>query len=56
MNADCKNMKAVTPVAVLLTSWSMGLSHPVVGEFVKVFVIVIGVVIASFGEFSIPTF
>ena len=38
------------PVAVLLTSWSMGLKEPNVKEFLNVSAIVVGVMIASFGE------
>ncbi|KAK3683481.1 triose-phosphate transporter family-domain-containing protein [Podospora appendiculata] len=43
-------LKATTPVAVLIASWSLGVSQPNLKVFLNVSVIVIGVVIASFGE------
>ncbi|KAI9761552.1 MAG: hypothetical protein M4579_000943 [Chaenotheca gracillima] len=43
-------LKATTPVAVLLASWSLGVSQPNFKVLFNVSFIVIGVVIASFGE------
>ncbi|TLS25926.1 hypothetical protein PpBr36_07187 [Pyricularia pennisetigena] len=43
-------LKATTPVAVLLSSWVLGVAQPNLRVFLNVSVIVIGVVIASFGE------
>ncbi|KAK0634854.1 triose-phosphate transporter family-domain-containing protein [Bombardia bombarda] len=43
-------LKATTPVAVLIASWSLGVSQPNLKVFLNVSVIVVGVVIASFGE------
>ncbi|KAH0359201.1 DUF250 domain membrane protein, partial [Aureobasidium melanogenum] len=43
-------IKATTPVAVLITSWVMGLSPPNLKTLGNVSFIVIGVIIASFGE------
>ncbi|KAI4732217.1 hypothetical protein E4T50_17192, partial [Aureobasidium sp. EXF-12298] len=43
-------IKATTPVAVLTTSWVMGLSPPNLKTLRNVSFIVIGVIIASFGE------
>ncbi|KAG2168020.1 hypothetical protein VTO58DRAFT_104053 [Aureobasidium pullulans] len=43
-------IKATTPVAVLITSWVMGLSPPNMKTLGNVSFIVIGVIIASFGE------
>ncbi|KAI9846714.1 MAG: hypothetical protein M1837_003770 [Sclerophora amabilis] len=43
-------LKATTPVAVLLASWSLGVSQPNLKVLFNVSFIVIGVVIASFGE------
>ncbi|MCJ1446431.1 MAG: hypothetical protein MMC23_006936 [Stictis urceolatum] len=43
-------LKATTPVAVLLVSWAMGLKEPSFKTFFNVSFIVIGVIIASFGE------
>ncbi|KAI9674156.1 MAG: solute carrier 35 member [Caeruleum heppii] len=43
-------LKATTPVAVLLASWSLGVSQPNMKVLFNVSFIVIGVVIASFGE------
>ena len=42
--------QATTPVAVLLASWSLGVSPPNLKTLGNVSFIVIGVVIASFGE------
>ena len=38
------------PVAVLLSSWSLGVSQPNLKVFLNVSIIVVGVVIASIGE------
>lgn len=38
------------PVAVLISSWSLGVSQPNLKVFLNVSMIVVGVVIASFGE------
>jgi len=43
-------LKATTPVAVLLSSWVLGVSQPNLKVFLNVSAIVVGVVIASFGE------
>ncbi|TLD25637.1 hypothetical protein PspLS_06017 [Pyricularia sp. CBS 133598] len=43
-------LKATTPVAVLLSSWVLGVAQPNLRVFLNVSVIVVGVVIASFGE------
>ncbi|PGH06058.1 hypothetical protein AJ80_08226 [Polytolypa hystricis UAMH7299] len=43
-------LKATTPVAVLLTTWGLGMSPPNMKILFNVSFIVIGVVIASFGE------
>lgn len=43
-------LKATTPVAVLLSSWVLGVAKPNLRVFLNVSVIVVGVVIASFGE------
>lgn len=43
-------LQATTPVAVLLASWSLGVSQPSLKVFLNVSAIVVGVVIASFGE------
>ncbi|KAL9602694.1 MAG: hypothetical protein Q9219_001684 [cf. Caloplaca sp. 3 TL-2023] len=43
-------LKATTPVAVLLASWAVGTEKASMATFAKVALIVIGVVIASFGE------
>jgi len=43
-------LKATTPVAVLLSSWVMGIAQPNMKLLLNVSAIVIGVVIASFGE------
>jgi hypothetical protein len=43
-------LKATTPVAVLVSSWSLGVSQPSLKVFLNVSVIVIGVIIASIGE------
>ena len=44
------NPKATTPVAVLLASWSLGVAPPNLKTLGNVSFIVIGIVIASFGE------
>ncbi|KAI4243961.1 MAG: hypothetical protein L6R40_003172 [Gallowayella cf. fulva] len=43
-------LKATTPVAVLLAGWALGTEKPNVNNLFKVSFIVIGVIIASFGE------
>ncbi|KAL2116701.1 hypothetical protein VTJ04DRAFT_8869 [Mycothermus thermophilus] len=43
-------LKATTPVAVLFSSWMLGVSQPNLRVFLNVSVIVIGVIIASVGE------
>ncbi|KAK4455498.1 triose-phosphate transporter family-domain-containing protein [Podospora aff. communis PSN243] len=43
-------LKATTPVAVLISSWVLGVSQPNLKVFLNVSVIVVGVIIASFGE------
>ncbi len=43
-------LKATTPVAVLLASWSLGVSQPNFKVLFNVSFIVIGIIIASFGE------
>ncbi|KAI4152934.1 MAG: hypothetical protein L6R39_001715 [Caloplaca ligustica] len=43
-------LKATTPVAVLLAGWAVGTEKPEMATLFKVSFIVIGVVIASFGE------
>ncbi|KAK4240240.1 triose-phosphate transporter family-domain-containing protein [Achaetomium macrosporum] len=43
-------LKATTPVAVLISSWALGVSQPNLKVFLNVSAIVIGVIIASFGE------
>jgi len=43
-------LKATTPVAVLLATWAMGIAPPSMKTLGNVSFIVIGVVIASFGE------
>ncbi|KAL2155308.1 hypothetical protein VTH82DRAFT_49 [Thermothelomyces myriococcoides] len=43
-------LKATTPVAVLLSSWALGVSQPSLKVFLNVSAIVIGVIIASIGE------
>ncbi|KAI0013326.1 TPT-domain-containing protein [Xylariaceae sp. FL0662B] len=43
-------IKATTPVAVLLSSWAMGLAPPNIKQLLNVSAIVVGVMIASFGE------
>ncbi|KAK6197134.1 hypothetical protein LQW54_010876 [Pestalotiopsis sp. IQ-011] len=43
-------LKATTPVAVLLSSWTMGIAAPNMKLLMNVSAIVVGVVIASFGE------
>ncbi|KAI1376151.1 TPT-domain-containing protein [Hypoxylon crocopeplum] len=43
-------IKATTPVAVLLSSWAMGLAPPNMRQLMNVSAIVVGVMIASFGE------
>jgi drug/metabolite transporter (DMT)-like permease len=42
--------QATTPVAVLLASWALGVAQPNLKVFLNVSAIVVGVVIASFGE------
>ncbi|KAL2195832.1 triose-phosphate transporter family-domain-containing protein [Corynascus similis CBS 632.67] len=43
-------LKATTPVAVLLSSWALGVSQPNLKVFLNVSAIVVGVIIASIGE------
>ncbi|KAK4130836.1 TPT-domain-containing protein [Trichocladium antarcticum] len=43
-------LKATTPVAVLMSSWALGVSQPNLKVFLNVSTIVLGVIIASFGE------
>ncbi|KAB5585826.1 triose-phosphate transporter family-domain-containing protein [Coniochaeta sp. 2T2.1] len=43
-------LKATTPVAVLFSSWALGVSQPNLKVFLNVSIIVVGVVIASLGE------
>ncbi|KAI4261558.1 MAG: hypothetical protein L6R42_003239 [Xanthoria sp. 1 TBL-2021] len=43
-------LKATTPVAVLLAGWAIGTEKPSMNNLFKVSFIVIGVIIASFGE------
>ena len=43
-------LKATTPVAVLLVTWGLGIQPPNMRTLANVSVIVVGVIIASFGE------
>ncbi|PHH60808.1 hypothetical protein CDD81_1159 [Ophiocordyceps australis] len=43
-------LKATTPVAVLISGWTLGVSQPSLKQFLNVSAIVVGVIIASFGE------
>lgn len=43
-------LKATTPVAVLLSSWIMGIAAPNMKVLMNVSAIVVGVIVASFGE------
>ncbi|KAL9114044.1 MAG: hypothetical protein Q9227_001816 [Pyrenula ochraceoflavens] len=43
-------LKATTPVAVLFATWASGLKEPNLKTFLNVSAIVVGVIIASFGE------
>ncbi|KAG8528260.1 uncharacterized protein KY384_007177 [Bacidia gigantensis] len=43
-------LKACTPVAVLLAGWSIGIQKPDMRILLNVSVIVVGVIVASFGE------
>ncbi|KAL5600991.1 hypothetical protein BROUX41_005822 [Berkeleyomyces rouxiae] len=43
-------LKATTPVVVLLSSWAMGNTQPKLSVLLNVSVIVLGVIVASFGE------
>ncbi|KAL6860397.1 hypothetical protein ACO1O0_004425 [Amphichorda felina] len=43
-------LKATTPVAVLISSWMVGVSKPNLRQFLNVSMIVVGVIIASIGE------
>ncbi|KAK9441566.1 DUF250 domain membrane protein [Metarhizium brunneum] len=45
-------LKATTPVAVLIAGWSLGVSQPNLKQFLNVSTIVVGVIIASFGEIN----
>lgn len=42
--------QATTPVAVLISSWCLGLSQPSLKVFLNVSAIVVGVILASIGE------
>ncbi|BFZ64678.1 hypothetical protein YB2330_005830 [Saitoella coloradoensis] len=48
-------LKATTPVVVLLTSWAFGMTHPSLRILLNVLVIVLGVIIASYGEIHFVT-
>jgi hypothetical protein len=50
LEANWTSHQATTPVAVLLSSWALGVAQPNLKVFLNVSVIVLGVVIASFGE------
>jgi drug/metabolite transporter (DMT)-like permease len=43
-------LKATTPVAVLISGWVLGVNKPNLKQFLNVSAIVVGVIIASFGE------
>ncbi|KYK55262.1 triose phosphate/3-phosphoglycerate/phosphate translocator [Drechmeria coniospora] len=43
-------LKATTPVAVLISGWILGVTQPNLRQFLNVSAIVVGVIIASFGE------
>jgi len=43
-------LKAIMPVAVLISGWALGVSQPNLKVFLNVSAIVVGVIIASFGE------
>lgn len=45
-------LKSASPVVVLFFSWLWGLADPTTSTMVNIFVIVLGVAIASFGEIS----
>jgi hypothetical protein len=45
-------LKATTPVAVLLVGWAMGVAQPNFGVLFNVSFIVLGVVIATYGEIT----
>lgn len=48
-------LKATTPVAVLISGWTLGVSQPNLKQFLNVSAIVVGVIIASFGEIHFVT-
>ncbi|PWW73073.1 TPT-domain-containing protein [Tuber magnatum] len=48
-------LKATTPVAVLVATWSLGVESPNLGTLKKITFIVIGVMIASYGEILFDT-
>jgi hypothetical protein len=48
-------LKATTPVAVLISGWVLGVSAPNLKQFLNVSAIVVGVIIASFGEIHFVT-
>lgn len=48
--------QATTPVAVLVTTWIMGLAQPSMKTFGNVSIIVVGVIIASMGEIKFVLF
>ncbi|PFH58930.1 hypothetical protein XA68_13038 [Ophiocordyceps unilateralis] len=43
-------LKATTPVAVLISGWTLGVTQPNLKQFLNVSAIVVGVIIASIGE------
>ncbi|GAO16270.1 uncharacterized protein UV8b_08208 [Ustilaginoidea virens] len=45
-------LKATTPVAVLIASWTLGVTQPNLRQFLNVSAIVVGVIIASMGEIN----
>lgn len=45
-------LKATTPVAVLLMTWALRIKQPNVQVLKKVSIIVLGIIIASYGEFA----
>ncbi|KND94122.1 putative sugar phosphate/phosphate translocator [Tolypocladium ophioglossoides CBS 100239] len=48
-------LKATTPVAVLISGWTLGVTQPNLKQFLNVSAIVVGVIIASFGEIHFVT-
>jgi hypothetical protein len=45
-------LKATTPMAVLLAGWAVGMARPDLKQFLNVSIIILGVMIASFGEIN----